>query len=122
MSGMFWVVVAVFVVTDVIVLSMVYKRMRPLISAMRIPDVNRRRELMLATETMIATHFRNSPPGDTLQLGATIASLLPELRGLWQAQGIELDGAALQTVIEGVAVKRGYASSKQVREALATIS
>ena len=121
MNGIFWAMVAVFVVTDVLVLSVVYRRMRPLISAMRIPDVNRRRELLAASETMIAEHLRNQSQGDVMQLGASIAALLPALRDLWRAQGVELDEPALQTVVEGVAVKRGYATRKQVREALATI-
>lgn len=121
MNGIFWGMVAVFVITDAIVLTMVYRRMRPLIAALRIPDVNRRRELMAATETLIAERLRNQPPGDTMQLGASIASLLPALRDLWRAQGIELDGPSLQTILSGVAVKRGYATAKQMREALATI-
>lgn len=118
---MFWIALAVFVVTDAVVLAVVLRRMNP---ALRIPPTAGgvdRSQILRSADALVGDHLRVNYSGDPGQLPTALSGLLPQLRDLLRSHGVEPEPQMIRSLIETAAARHRIAPRRQLREALAII-
>jgi len=118
MSPIVWVVIAVFVVTDVFVLAWVLRKVMPVVALFRGLGPERRTQLITDGQRITGEFLRTNYSGDPAQLPAALAQLRPQLRDLIRSYGIEPDPTTLDLLIELSAASQRVATRSQLREAL----
>jgi hypothetical protein len=116
----FWIVLALFVITDIVAIALVIRRFRANLLMPTLPGVSQGQALASA-HTMVGEYLRASYSGDPGHLATALAGLLPHMRELAKSHGIEANPEVLHTLIALSAAKHGNASARQIRETLASI-
>lgn len=120
MSQFFWIVLALFVVVDIVVITLVIRRFRASLLGLILPGGDRNK-LFESIHAMVGDYLRANYSGDPQQLSTAISGLLPQLRDMLRSHGVEPRAEVLRALLEISAVKHRIASTKNVRQALATI-
>ena len=120
MTPVFWIALAVFVITDIIVITLVIRRMSSSLLGLTLPggDPNK---LFESIHAMVGDYLRVNYSGDPQQLPAAIGGLLPQLRDMLRSHGVEPRPEVLRALLQISAAKHRIASTKDVRQALATL-
>ena len=121
MSAMFWAVLALFVVMDIIVIAVVFRRMSPALRLLGFSGGTERSQLLKSAHTMVGDYLRVNYSGDPGQLPTALRGLMPQLRDLLRSQGVEPEPEVVQALVEISAAKHRIATLQQLREALATL-
>ena len=121
MSSMFWVVLAVFVLTDLVVIAIVVRRMSSMMWGLTLPGGADRGRILQSAHAMIGEHLRVNYSGDPGALPGVLAGLLPRLRDLLRSHGIEPTPEVIRAFVQVSAAKHRIATTQQLRDALATI-
>ncbi len=122
MSSMFWVVLALFVVTDIMVIAIVLRRMSPALRTLTLPGGANRSQILQSAHAIVGDYLRVNYSGDIGALPTTLAGLLPPLRDLLRSHGVEPDPEVIRALVEVSAAKHRVATAEQLRAALATIA
>ncbi len=120
MSPIFWIALALFVVVDAVVIALVIRRMSGGLLGLVLPGGDRSR-LFESVHAMVGDYLRVNYSGDPQQLPAAVAGLVPKLRDMLRSHGVEPSADVVRTLIQVSAAKHRVASSRELREALATI-
>ena len=120
MSLVFWIALALFVVVDVVVITLVIRRFRASLLGLALPGGDRNK-LFESIHAMVGDYLRVNYSGDPQQLPTAIGGLLPQLRDMLRSHGVEPRPEVLRALLEISAVKHRVASPKDVRQALATL-
>jgi len=120
MPQIFWIALALFVVTDIVVIAFVIRRFRANLLGPTMPGAHMGR-IVESAHGMVGEYLRANYSGDPGHLATALASLQPRVRELVESHGVEPRPEVVQALIEVSAAKHGIASARQVREALATI-
>ena len=120
MTPMLWIAIILFVITDMVVILLVFRRFR---SSTLGPVLMGRggARLLGSVHDVVGEHLRANYSGDPQHLPIAIAGLVPRVRELLRSHGVEPRPDVVQAMIEASAAKHRVASAKQLREALATI-
>ena len=120
MSLAFWLALALFVVMDVAIIAVVFRRVKSSPFALFLPGGGQQRVLKTA-DAMVSDYLRVNYSGDPQQLPAALTGLLPQLRDLLRANGVEPQPEVLRALVEVSAARHRIATPRQLREALTTI-
>lgn len=120
MSSYFWIAVALFVITDVVVITLVMRRMGPNLIGLMLPGGDRAK-LFESAHAMVGDYLRVNYSGDPQHLPAALSGLLPSLRDMLRSHGVEPRPEVVRALVEASAAKHRIASTRQLREALAVI-
>lgn len=120
MSQIFWIGLALFVVTDIVVIALVIRRFRANLLGPTMPGTNMGK-IVESAHALVGEYLRANYSGDPGHLATALGGLLPRLRELVESHGVEPRPEVVQALIEVSAAKHGIASARRVREALATI-
>ena len=120
MSNVFWILMALFVITDIVVIAFVIRRFRASLFTPTVPGASQG-QVLASAHTMVGEYLRANYSGDPGHLATALAGLVPKLRELIVSQGIEPRPEVIHALIEVSAAKHKIASARQIREALATI-
>jgi hypothetical protein len=118
MSPVFWIVIAMFVATDIVVVAVVLRRVMPVVTLFRGLDPERRNRLIQDGHRIAGEFMRTNYSGDPTQLPTALGQLRPQLRDLIRSYGIEPDPTTLDLMIELSAASHRVATRSQLREAL----
>ena len=121
MSRLFWIAIALFVVTDIVVMTLVVRRMGLGLLGAALPGGADRSKIIESAHTMVGEYLRVNYSGDPGQLPTALQGLLPQVRDLLRSQGVEPRPEVVRTLVEVSAARHRIATSRQLREALATI-
>jgi hypothetical protein len=122
LSAMFWVVLALFVMTDIIIITVVIRRMGPAMQVLGFSGGANRSQLLKSAHTMVGDYLRANYSGDPGQLQAALSGLVPKLRDLLRSQGVEPQPEVVRALVEISAARHRIATLQQLREALANIA
>lgn len=120
MPQLFWIMMAVFVITDIVVIALVIRRFRAGLFTSTVPGASQG-QVLGSAHTMVGEYLRANYSGDPGHLATVLAGLVPKVRELMVSQGIEPRPEVVHALIEVSAAKHKIASARQIREALATI-
>ena len=120
MSPIFWIVLAVFVITDLVVIAWVIRRFRANLFLPTAMDAHPGKVLAEAHE-MVGEYLRANYSGDPAHLATALAGLLPRVRALAERDGINPRPEVIRVLIELSAARHGIATAQQIRQALASI-
>jgi hypothetical protein len=121
MSPIFWIVIALFVVTDIVVVTIVLRRFLPLLPQGAGSLIGKGKALD-AAHAMVGDYLRVNYSGDPGQLAAALSGLIPALREMLRSHGIDAPPEMIRMLIEFSAARHKIASQRQLREALATLA
>ena len=121
MSAMFWIVLAVFVLTDLVVVAIVVRRMSAMPWGIELPGGANRGRILQAAHSLVGEYLRVNYSGDPGALPAALVGLLPRLRDLLRGQRVEPAPEVIKAFVQVSAARHRVATSQQVRDALATI-
>ena len=120
MSLAIWLALALFVITDIVVITLVIRRMKPALLGTGMRGAGQK-QILQSAEAMVGEYMRVNYSGDPQHLPTALAGLLPQLRDMLRAQGVEPQPEILRALVEISATRRRIATSRQLREALARI-
>ena len=120
MSPVFWIALAGFVITDIVIITLVIRRMSSSLLGLALPGGDRNK-LFESIHAMVGDYLRVNYSGDLQQLPTAISGLLPQLRDMLRSHGVEPTPEVLRALLRISAAKHRIASSRELREALATI-
>src|SRR5262245_17649224 len=120
MSPLFWLVLALFVLVDVAVITLVIRRMGSSIFGLTLPGGDRNKVLQ-SIHAMVGDYLRVNYTGDPQQLATALAGLLPQLRDMLRSHGVEPRPEIIRALVEISAAKHRVATPTQLREALAAL-
>lgn len=120
MTPMLWTAIILFIALDMVVIMLVIRRFR---SSTLAPVLMGRggARLLGSVHDMVGQHLRANYSGDPQHLPIAIASLKPRVREMLSGHGVEPRPELVESLIEASVAKHRIASTKQLREALATI-
>jgi hypothetical protein len=121
-SSMMWMFLAIFLVTDLILVTLVLRRMSPVLQLLQQAGGANRSQLLKSAHDLVGEYLRANYSGDLAQLPGVLNGLMSKLRDLLRSQGVELDPATLKALVEIAAAKQRVATLQQIREALATVA
>jgi hypothetical protein len=119
---MFWVVLALFVVTDIIVIAVVVRRMSPALRMLGLPGGTNRNRILASAHTVVGEYLRANYSGDPGQLATALRGLLPQVREHLRSNGVEPEPEVVRALVEVSAARHRVATPRQLREALATVA
>jgi hypothetical protein len=122
MSPMLWMFIAIFVATDLIIVTLVLRRMAPVLQLLQLTGGANRSQLLKQAHDLVGEYLRANYSGDVAQLPTALSGLMAKLRDLLRSQGVEVDPATLRGLVEIAAAKQRIATLREIREALATVS
>ena len=122
MSPMLWMALALFVVTDLIVIAVVMRRMGPALRMLRMPDGTNRSQILRSADTLVGDYLRANYGGDPGQLPTALSGLMPQMRDLLRTHGVEPEPHMVRALIEISAARHRIAPLPRLREALAAVS
>ncbi|MGH7729944.1 MAG: hypothetical protein ACRENJ_01690 [Candidatus Eiseniibacteriota bacterium] len=120
MSLLFWIGVALFVITDIVFILFVIRRFRANLLGAAVPGANQG-QILQAAHAMVGEYLRANYSGDPGHLATALGGLLPRLRELVVSHGVEPRREVLHALIEVSAEKHRIASAREIRQALAAI-
>lgn len=120
MSPFFWLAVALFVLTDVVVVALVIRRNSSTLLGLALPGGDRNKVLQ-SIHAMVGDYLREHYTGDLQQLPAALSGLVPQLRDLLRSHGVEPRPEIVRALIEISAARHRIASARELREALASL-
>jgi hypothetical protein len=121
-SSMMWMFLAIFLVTDLIIVTLVLRRMSPVLQLLQQAGDANRSQLLKTAHDLVREYLQANYSGDVAQLPGVLSGLMSKLRDLLRNQGVELDPATLKALVEIAAAKQRVATLQQIREALATVA
>ena len=121
MSPTFWILLALFVITDLVVIAIVVRRMSSMVWGQALPGVAAGGRVLVTAHAMVGEYLRANYSGDPAALPAALAGLVPRLRDLLRSHGVEPTPEVIRAFVQISAARHRVATSKQIREALATI-
>ena len=116
----FWIGLALFALADIAVIAFVIQRFRSGLLGTPIPSAHYG-QILTSAHAMVGEYLRANYSGDPGHLPTALSGLLPRIRELVVSHGVEPRPEVVRALIEVSAAKHGFASARQVREALATI-
>ncbi len=122
MSSMFWLLLALFVVTDVIVITIVIRRTSPVLRTFTLLGGASGNRILQSAHTIVGDYLHVNYSGDVEALPTALAGLLPQLRDLLRSNGVEPAPEVVRALVEISANKHRIATREQLRAALATIA
>ena len=120
MPQIFWIALALFVITDVVIIAIMIRRFRANLLGVAVPGTNLGK-IIESAHGLVGEYLRANYSGDPGHLATVLSGLMPRVRELVVSQGVEPRPEVLHALIETSVAKHGIASAKQVREALAAI-
>ena len=120
MSPFFWTMIVVFVIIDVCVVLLVIRRTGSTLFGLTLPGGDRNKVLE-SVHAMVGDYLRVNYSGDPQQLAAALSGLLPQLRDMLKSHGVEPRPEIVRALLEVSAAKHRVASTRELREALATL-
>lgn len=122
MSLMFWMALVLFVMTDLIVIAVVIRRMSPALRILSSPGGTDRSQLLRSAHALVGDHLRANYSGDPGQLPTALRGLMPQLRDLLRSHGVEPEPHVVRALLEISAARHRIAPLRQLRDALATVT
>jgi hypothetical protein len=119
---MFWVVLALFVLTDIIVIAVVIRRMGPAMQILGFSGGANRSQILKSAHAMVGDYLRANYSGDPGQLPTALRGLVPKLRDLLRSQGVEPQPEVVRALVEISAARHRVATLQELRAALADIA
>ena len=120
MSPVFWLVLSLFVLTDVLIIVLVIRRMSSTIFGLTLPGGDRNKVLQ-SIHAMVGDYLRVNYSGDPRQLPTALAGLMPQLRDILRSHGVDPRPEIIRALVEISVAKHRVASARELREALATL-
>jgi len=120
MSPVFWIALVGFVIADIVIITLVIRRMSSSLLGLTLPGGDRNR-LFESIHAMVGDYLRVNYSGDPQHLPAAISGLLPQLRDMLRSHGVEPRPEVLRALLQISAARHRIASARQLREALATL-
>jgi len=116
----FWLALALFVITDAIVIVFVVRRFRANLPGSGFAGA-RTGPVLASAHAMVGEYLRANYSGDPSHLATALGGLIPHVRELLRAQGIEPRPDVVRALVEVSATRHRVASPRQIREALQAI-
>ncbi len=120
MSPVFWNALGVFVIADIIIITLVIRRMSSSLFGLALPGGDRNK-LFESIHAMVGDYLRENYSGDLQQLPTAIGGLLPQLRDMLRSHGVDPRPDVIRALVEISAAKHRIATTRQLHEALATL-
>jgi len=121
MPSWFWIVLAVSVVGEVLAVWIVLQRVRAKQGGLADLDLGALRELSSGIDQCVTEHMASTFAGDPSQLPEALRTLLPKVREVVSASGIELDERATRLLVTNAVAGHKLGRRSEVLRALDAI-
>jgi len=118
MPSWVWPALAAFIALDLVVTTLILRKVAARGVRLGGVDFSRLRPLADAMHERVGSYLRANYSGQSEQLPQVLDALLPELRAIAREQGMEVDDDTLRAALVVSVSSHGLANPREMREAL----